>query len=198
VVVEKNKYYQFFDSISPGDKIQHWEVLDNFVIYKQKNYYVRCKCTKCNKTEVMVRADNLIMGISKQCKFCSSNETKIKRWGTDKKMEKKYEGMLYSIYNKMKHQASDRNLVFEITIKYIAKLFKEQQGKCKLSGQVLLLKEHYRDTVATASLDRIDSTKGYIEGNVQWVHKDINKIKLNFNQQYFISLCKSIAEHNQK
>lgn len=48
----------------------------------------------------------------------------------------------------------------------------------------------------TASLDRIDSSKGYIEGNVQWLHKDINQMKINFNQKDFIKYCKLIAKNN--
>ena len=45
----------------------------------------------------------------------------------------------------------------------------------------------------TASLDRIDSSKGYVIGNVQWVHKDINIMKNKFDNQYFIDMCKKIA-----
>ena len=49
--------------------------------------------------------------------------------------------------------------------------------------------------VTTASLDRIDSGKGYIVGNVQWLHKDINKMKLHHNQEYFIKLCKMVYKN---
>ena len=49
----------------------------------------------------------------------------------------------------------------------------------------------------TASLDRIDSTKGYIEGNVQWVDKIVNAMKWNIPEKYFIEICKTIAK-NQK
>lgn len=48
----------------------------------------------------------------------------------------------------------------------------------------------------TASLDRIDSSKGYVLGNIQWVHKDINKMKLDYDQDYFIDICRRIAEYN--
>jgi hypothetical protein len=59
-----------------------------------------------------------------------------------------------------------------------------------LDGDVNVSVEH------TASLDRIDSSKGYCEDNVQWVHKDINRMKNTFDQDYFISLCKLIAENS--
>ena len=45
----------------------------------------------------------------------------------------------------------------------------------------------------TASLDRIDSSKGYVEGNVQWVHKMINMSKQQYSQEEFIDMCKAVA-----
>lgn len=47
----------------------------------------------------------------------------------------------------------------------------------------------------TASLDRINSNLGYEPNNVQWVHKDINKMKLDYNQQYFINMCTYVVNH---
>jgi len=45
----------------------------------------------------------------------------------------------------------------------------------------------------TASLDRIDSSKGYIEGNVQWVHKMVNMSKQQYTQEEFINMCIAVA-----
>jgi len=50
----------------------------------------------------------------------------------------------------------------------------------------------------TASLDRIDNNKGYIKGNVQWVLKDINKMKNIHTQDYFIELCKLVWEYQNE
>ena len=47
----------------------------------------------------------------------------------------------------------------------------------------------------TASLDRIDSNKGYTIDNVQWVHKDINKMKMDLEEDVFIDNCKLIIEN---
>jgi hypothetical protein len=46
-----------------------------------------------------------------------------------------------------------------------------------------------------ASLDRIDSKKGYVEGNVHWVHKDVNMMKRNFTEEYFINLCETVYKN---
>ncbi len=49
----------------------------------------------------------------------------------------------------------------------------------------------------TASLDRIDSSRGYTLDNIQWVHKDLNKMKTNYPNDYFIKMCKYVANNNK-
>ena len=45
-----------------------------------------------------------------------------------------------------------------------------------------------------ASLDRLDITKGYETGNVQWVHKHANIMRNVYSIDYFIHLCHLVAE----
>ena len=76
-------------------------------------------------------------------------------------------------------------------------LFVLQNKKCALTGVDLVLPKRHGDTNGNASLDRIDSSKGYIENNLQWLHKDINNIKLNFDEDYFIKMCSMVANYNK-
>jgi hypothetical protein len=46
---------------------------------------------------------------------------------------------------------------------------------------------------ATASIDRIDNAEGYLVGNVQLLHKDVNFMKHHFDQDYFIEVCNNIS-----
>lgn len=80
-----------------------------------------------------------------------------------------------------------------IDIEYIWKLFLKQNRKCALSGLELKFPKTTTDKEYTASLDRIDSSKGYIPGNVQWVHKHINMMKNRYPVDYFIQMCKEVA-----
>lgn len=65
----------------------------------------------------------------------------------------------------------------------------------RLSG-VALVFSRTRKNETTASLDRINSSIGYIEGNVQWVHKDVNKMKMAMVEDKFLYWCKTISQHN--
>lgn len=83
-----------------------------------------------------------------------------------------------------------------ISIEYAWELFLQQNRKCALSGIKLQFGKSGKDDT-TASLDRIDSSIGYIEGNVQWIHKDIQNMKWDKKEKYFIELCIAIA-NNQR
>jgi archaellum component FlaC len=68
----------------------------------------------------------------------------------------------------------------------------EQQHKCKLSGMPI---EFIRKANGnTASVDRIDSTIGYLQSNVQLLHRDVNMMKQSFTQSYFLEMCGRISK----
>ena len=85
-----------------------------------------------------------------------------------------------------------RPIELAITIQQAWELFLAQGRKCALSGEPIAFPRINAEK-GTASLDRIDSNLGYVLGNVQWVHKDVNIMKNKFDQDYFIGLCVKIA-----
>lgn len=95
----------------------------------------------------------------------------------------------------MKREASQ----FEITIEYAWELFMIQERKCVFTGVELTMwgKKNGQQT-GTASLDRIDSSQGYVEGNVQWVDKRIQHVKRNWSDEDFIALCKEVTLYQTK
>lgn len=114
------------------------------------------------------------------------------------KPNKNYKGIFFSTFNTIKRNAERRKIPFNITIEYIGDLFEKQKGYCNLTGFKLELKKNPKDWTQTASLDRKDSSKGYIIGNLQWIHKKINKLKVDFPEYEFIELCYQIVEYQEK
>lgn len=80
-----------------------------------------------------------------------------------------------------------------VTIQEAWELLVKQDHKCALSGLPIYLDAKEGNT---ASLDRIDSSKGYELNNVQWTHKHINFMKFTHEQAYFIELCRAVARFN--
>lgn len=90
--------------------------------------------------------------------------------------------------------AKKRNIIFNITKEYIWDLYLKQNKKCALSGIEISFPERSNRDICNISLDRIDSKLGYIEGNVQWVDKNINLMKHSLDELEFINLCKLISK----
>ncbi len=71
---------------------------------------------------------------------------------------------------------------------YIAELLVTQNGRCKLSGLFLQWDEMHTDAELLCSLDRIDSSKGYVRGNLQIVCRFINRWKGSSDNDNFLRL----------
>lgn len=98
----------------------------------------------------------------------------------------------------IRSKAKERGLECTITLDYLKKIFEQQKGRCIYSNVELTFPTSWNDSSYNASLDRIDSSKGYIEGNVQWVTKRVNSMKNDMTEKEFIELCKVISDFRNK
>ena len=78
-----------------------------------------------------------------------------------------------SYFTHIKSKANTRGISFNLDFRKTMDLLSKQNNKCKLSNIEISLEDR------TASLDRKDSSKGYMLSNVQWVHRNINYMKGN-------------------
>lgn len=126
--------------------------------------------------------------------------TKQKRTSCGKcNINVKYGKLPLYYFKRIQNSALNRKIYFNLSIEYCWNLFVLQNENCAISGRKLYFAEKYSDYInATASLDRIDSSKGYEINNVQWVHKDINYMKQEFSQEYFINTCGEISDYQKK
>lgn len=79
------------------------------------------------------------------------------------------------------------NMYFNITLQDIKNLVIAQNNKCAYSGVELFWNSNHKNT---ASVDRIDSTIGYIPSNIQLVTKSVNQAKSNFTEMEFWNLIR--------
>lgn len=170
-----------------GKKFGKLEV-KKFARSKNGYRYWLCEC-ECGKQKE-IRRDHLTKNITKSC-GCS--------WRLSRKEHnnwKGYEDISLDFFNTIKRNANIRNIEFNITIEYLWDLFLKQNKKCKLSGLDLEFSEIRKNkTKQTVSIDRINSKIGYIEGNVQWVHKKINIMKNKLSDDEFIWFCEKVYKN---
>lgn len=99
----------------------------------------------------------------------------------------------------LKRDAEKRKIVYNISNKYLWKVWNQQSGKCAITGLELYIatwRKKQQGQSHTASVDRIDSSKGYVKGNIQWVHKTVNQMKWDLSQDELIKWCNLIAKTN--
>ena len=90
-----------------------------------------------------------------------------------------------------------RNKIYDITAEYLEEVWNQQKGLCPYSGISLVLPKCHcnKNKLNLASLDRIDSSKGYIKGNVQFVALPINYLKSTFSDLDVKCFLKKISNY---
>lgn len=181
--------YNFIDLTN--QTFDKWTVLHKDTTSAKPNVYWWCRC-KCG-TEKSVMGMTLKNGHSTQCRKC---------WEQGHK-----HNLNARLWGRILRNAKIRQIPMELGDSKSAKIFLydllyvQQNSRCALSGMPIVIANTIKGDMSrgetTASLDRIDSGKGYTKTNVQWVHKDINKMKMDISQANFIRLCQKVAEHSQ-
>ena len=156
-----------------------------------KNVLWKVRCNICQNEKL------LTYQLIKKYKSCGCRTKDLLSESLRKSLNRGGCGEIYATHwNTIKKNAKQRNLEFNITVEYAWNIFLNQNRKCALTGELLMFSTRCWSRNATASLDRIDSTKGYIDGNVQWVHKNINMMKQQYSTKLFFDWCKKVVLHN--
>lgn len=141
---------------------------------------VRCDCGR----EKEINSSGMKAGIVKSC-GCFKRE----------RLSKGYQDISGAYWRKLEKSADLRGYEFKITIQEAWNVFIEQKKLCALSGVPLIIfPNNDKYYLQTASLDRIDSTKGYVLGNIQWVHKRVNFLKRDYSERELLFWCNEISK----
>lgn len=169
-----------------GDIVGNFEVIEYVFIPEtcKSKIKIRCQC----KEEYLVKSDQL--GKNKVCKKCNPKAFSIN--------SKFYQGTINipkTYFTSIKLNAKRKNRDFDLDIEYLEELFIKQNKKCAYSG--LLIELNGKNKESTASLDRINSLKGYTKGNVQWVHKTVNRMKTDLSEKEFLFFVNNIYKERK-
>lgn len=167
-----------------GQKFHFLTVIELDDISKWREYHYKCRCD-CGNTTIVSRS-HLISGATKSC-GCWQRD---KNWTGHEEISGSYWGHTQT-------RARLADIEHTVTIEDAWQVFVDQDRKCALSGVTLTFCRKFNDEgkdKQTASLDRIDSSKGYTFGNVQWLHKTVNKMKLNMTDEEFVEWCRRIVK----
>lgn len=159
---------------------------------KHYNVYWNCLCDcgkKCVVSGTCLRSKN-----TRSCGCIKREEASNRTWRGCGEVSA-------TLFCRTKNSARIRNIEFNITIEDMWNQYLKQGGKCNISGEniTLIKKGNIKDIAnQTASLDRIDSKKGYTVDNIQWVHKIIQRMKMDIVQDTFIKWSGIIYLNNKE
>jgi hypothetical protein len=162
-----------------NEQCGNWTILD----YDTDRHKRLCRC-KCGRIETILL---LTFRRGLGCEDCRIYPTRPSK-GICKGF----------IYGSILRAAKIREIPVTISKDYIFELLEKQNYQCALTRLPLIVGTRVKDIATgkqTASLDRIDSSKGYEEGNVQWVHKKLNTMKWNHSMEEFLTLCRLVVEN---
>jgi len=176
-----------------------WKILKEFT-YRRPLVEVQCGC---GEIEIR-RKDHVLSGRSKYCKKCASSQT-LRDHPNKLFGPRHHQGIgdiSKTLWGAIKQGAKVRDIVFEITMQDAWDVYQNQKGLCALSGEPIILKHGYVGCNVNwkefnASLDRIDSSEGYVVGNIQCIHEDINRMKGCLPESKFLFWCERITQNRK-
>jgi len=84
----------------------------------------------------------------------------------------------------------------DITPEFLEQKFLEQDKKCPYLGVELYYRDDVLDSGLGPSIDRIDSTKGYLKDNTEIVSYLANTVKGQMTKELFLEFCEAVINKN--
>jgi hypothetical protein len=89
------------------------------------------------------------------------------------------------------------NVPQHLTLQDLKEQWEHQGGICPYTGWKMITPKNTKErrvrSPAVASVDRIDSTKGYVKGNIEFVCYMAQCAKNSFNRQDVVDFCLAVA-----
>jgi len=162
------------------------------------------KCRECNENN----PDNFYKGQKSICKRCYSARYNKKYHEMSKVEKQKYKANCAKNYTqwvkdnslqfRLKsayHRAYRKGIVFDLSLKDLQQIYDHQQGKCFYSGVEM---DVCGEGANSVSVDRKDSSIGYVVDNVVLCTAHVNVIKREYGIDEFLQLIELIYAHSVK
>jgi hypothetical protein len=160
-------------------------------------YMCRCECGK----EVVVVGKSLWSGDSKSC-GCLKRDRQIEanhgmtREKSGSFIDDRVEARIRNVISMYRSNAKEKRLPFELTYDMVSTLIQGPCTYCGIEPSNTSVHYKYKDEVFHYSgIDRIDSSMGYIPGNVVSCCKICNISKNNMSKNDFTEWVKRVYEH---
>jgi hypothetical protein len=137
-----------------------------------------CKCKFEKPISEFSKATRKPDGLRVQCKLCDSNYRKLnKEYRNNWNKEFRGRRWDYNVFQSARVRARQRGLDFNLKLEDI-----KIPDVCPILG-IKIIKGNNRREEGSPSIDRIDNSKGYVNGNILITSWRANKLKGDSNQE---------------
>lgn len=160
-------------------------------------------CDHCGRTFQRERGELNRNGTKGRKRYCSrscAGKCMVSHFGDKRKWDHLVSGRFTDEYSKFRvflHRIGRRKKECNITVEDLKAQWEKQDGKCPYTGWLLQTPAHTRElrpiVPDAASLDRIDSSKGYIKGNIEFVCLMAQYAKNGFSREDVFTFCREVA-----
>jgi hypothetical protein len=158
------EFLRRFNCINNKHSCNRYKLINN-VQYKWCH-----SCGDYRHPNLFYHVTTLRNGFSVYCKTCAGNSERVKNSNRNRTLI----GWMGLSLNKIKTRCAKKNRAFNIDVKYMTKVWNQQRGKCYYSNISMVFGIA---SLRSASIDRIDSSRGYVRGNVVWASQAMNYLK---------------------
>lgn len=165
-----------------------------------------CTCDNCGikfekPLKELVRGEKL--GRKNFCSRTCVGKNNIKNFGDRKNnydisQHSGHKRDIYTGFRDFMRRVKRKNYEYDIDLQYLKEVW-DNCNICVYTGVVLVLPKytHFNNPLYTASLDRIDSSKGYVKGNIQYISITANYAKNSMTHEQMLKFCNLIAENKK-
>lgn len=166
----------------------------------------KAKCLECGDI-YSVKGANLRSGMSKRCVKCGCGHAHGLQKGQIRTKRTAKESAIYYLFLKLKRDTKRRGLQWSLSMDESIKLIFANCVYCgatpgllckPLQYQGLSQKRTEEATILRNGIDRVDSSKGYVEGNCVTACEQCNKAKLDYSADEFKAWVMRVAAHLAK
>jgi len=142
-------------------------------------------CTSCG---IVKNLDEFVSKGRRQCKVCKSFANKARS-------NDSLRGFLQVRLTSLRQRHREKGYSGEpVSLDYLVALYDKQRGICTISNIPMQLTTEQSDL--SASPDRIDITKGYIEGNVRLVCARMNLMRSTLKDNDLVWWCRAVVNNS--
>ena len=193
-----DEYFGKHNATSDGFRNECKECRNQKLVHHWNQDKTKLKCLVCKEYKELDNFDTNKNNAhraykDRRCKSCKAKAAKtrkLQRYNKDPLRR-----IMVERVSGAKERAKKKNTYCDITLEDVQFLWKQQEGKCAISGLPMTYEMGKGRVHSNLSIDQIEPSMGYTLSNIQLVCMAVNQMKSDLGTKELIMYCEAIAKN---